>query len=131
CVVSKIDLQHAWRDIVDVNAAHLDRAEIDIPILPTSALFHDMAEHEADPLLKEESHIEALASYLREIVHIDILADRHRAVAADMRSVGEHLAMVIQAELQAIKNPKHGDEIVQNLEQAEETAARLVQRTAR
>lgn len=131
CVMSKIDLQHEWRGIVDANASHLERAGIDIPILPTSALLYDLAEQESDPMLREESLIDALASYLQGFVHIDILADRHRAVAEDIRSVGEHLAMVVQAELRALQHPDQGRDIVMSLEQAEAQAARLVHRTSR
>lgn len=130
-VLSKIDLQHHWRGIADANAEHLAAAGIDAPVIATSALLHDLADDEADPSLRVESQIPLLAEYLQGEVRDQVLAERHRGVADDIRSVGEHLAMVLEAELQALDGSVEGAEAVQSLEQAEAMAASLVQRTAR
>lgn len=131
CVISKIDLQHHWRDISAANGEHLAAADIDIPMLATSALLHDLAEREQDAGLAQESRIAALETHLRETVRVDVLAERHRAVVEDVCSVGEHLSMVLQAELSTVADPLGGRRVVQNLEQAKEAADALTRRSAR
>lgn len=134
-VVSKIDLQYQWRDIVLANTEHLAAADIDIPVLVTSALLKDLATQEADPLLREESQVDALAAYLHDDVRTNVLSERHRAVASDISAVSEHLAMAFEAELEALNDAGtgagNGKAIVQSLEQAETNASKLAQRTAR
>src|SRR5699024_3400076 len=80
CVVSKIDLQHQWRRIVDADREHITTGEIDVPVLVTSALLHDLAVREHDATLADEASVDALASYLQNTVHTQVLAERHRAV---------------------------------------------------
>ena len=131
CVVSKADLQHHWRSIVDANTEHLTAAGIEIPVLVTSALLHDLAQQDGDAALREEARIDELAAHLRDVVTANVLADRHRAVASEIRAVGDLLAMVVQAELQVLSHPESGEEVVHDLKQAEETAERLTRRSAR
>ncbi|MGJ9412939.1 dynamin family protein [Aeromicrobium sp. CF4.19] len=131
CVISKIDLQHQWRDIAEADHEHLRAADIDIPVLATSALLHDLADREDDSALARESRIGALETHLRETVRVDVLAERHKAVVEDICSVGEHLAMVLQAELSTVGDPAGGHRVVHDLEQAKEAADALTRRSAR
>lgn len=131
CVISKIDLQHHWRDISAANSEHLAAADIDIPMLATSALLHDLADREQDAALAHESRIAALETHLRETVRVDVIAERHRAVVEDVCSVGEHLSMVLQAELSTVGDPLGGRRVVHDLEQAKEAADALTRRSAR
>lgn len=131
CVVSKTDLHHQWRDIVEANAEHLAAAEIDIPLLPTSALLHNIAERESDDELRKVSRIDDLATHLRAEVRRDVLAARYRSIAHDIGTVGEHLAMVVEAEILALNDPGGGETIVQDLQQAETAAQNLMNRSAR
>lgn len=131
CVISKKDLQHHWREIVEANTEHLTAAGIDIPIMVTSSLLHELAKQETDESLRKESHIDALAAHMQENVRGDVLAARHRAVVDDICSVGEHLAMVVESELQVLGDADGGAGVVLNLQQAEEVAGKLVQRSAR
>lgn len=133
-VISKIDLQYQWREIVTANAEHLAKAEIDLPLIATSALLHDLAAQEAAPELREDSQIDVLAAYVHDEVRTDVLTTRYRAVADDIGSVGEHLAMVFEAELESLREAADdgdGSQVVQSLEQAETNANRLARRTAR
>lgn len=131
CVISKVDLQHQWRGIIEANADHLAHAGIKVPIIATSALLHDLALEDSDRTLRRESNIDFLTTYLRDVVREDVLATRRRSAADDICSVGEHLAMVFEAELESHRSPENESTIVHNLEQAEKTAGLLVQRSAR
>lgn len=130
-VVSKIDLQHEWRRIVEADQEHLTEAGLDVPLLVTSAMLHDLASREHDADLADESRVGELAAHLRDAVRVDVLAERQRAVVDDICSVGEHLTMVLQAELQAISDPSGGPAVVRGLEQARDAADRLSRRSAR
>lgn len=131
CVVSKIDLQHQWRGIMDANTAHFTGAGVTVPMIATSALLHNLAIEEADDDLKAEAHIDDLAKHLHRNVRTDVLASRRKVAANDICSVGEHLTLVVDAELKALIAPQDGEQIVQDLRQAEETAERLGKRSAR
>lgn len=129
-VVSKSDLQHDWRSIVAADTEHLAAIGIDAPVIVTSALVHELAVQQRDDALIEEARIHALAKHLHG-VHADVLAERHRAIASELHTVGELLAMVFSTELEVIGNPESGDGIIQDLKQAEETAERLTLHSAR
>ena len=131
CVISKSDLQHQWRSIVEANTEHLTAAGIESPIIVTSALLHDLAEQEADPTLREEAHIDTLSTHLLDAVRGDVIASRRGAVADEICAVGDLLAMVIDAELRVLRDPGSGNEVVHDLQQAEVTAERLTRRSAR
>lgn len=129
-VVSKSDLQHDWRNIVAADTEHLAAVGIDVPLLVTSSLMHELAVQQRDNELIEEAGIHTLAKHLHR-VHADVLAERHRAIASEIHTVGELLAMVFSTELEVIGNPENGEEIIQDLRQAEETAERLTLHSAR
>ncbi|WP_449276915.1 dynamin family protein [Leucobacter sp. GX24907] len=131
CVISKIDLQHQWRGITEVNTEHLSTAGIDAPVLATSALLEDLGIQNEDAELRAESGIRGLAEHLHRNVHADVIAERHRSIADEIDAVGELLAMVLQAEIDALADQSGGSEIVHDLRQAEENAERLTRRSAR
>lgn len=131
CVVSKIDLQHQWRTILDADREHLAAAEIEVPLLATSALLHDMAGREHDEELAREAQVAALGTHLHDVVRADVLAERRRAAATDITGVGEHLMMVLQAELRALGAASGAVEVVRELEDARDVADQLTRRSAR
>ncbi len=130
-VISKTDLQHHWREILEANTEHLANAEIEVPLLPTSSLLHGLAEREKDTELRKIAQVDDLATHLRTVVRRGVLADRHRAIGQDIGNVGEHLAMVIEAELLALSDSGDGQAIVQTLQKAEASAQSLTDRSAR
>lgn len=131
CVVSKTDLQHHWRDIVQANAEHFAAADIDIDIIETSAVLHEHALRELDGALREEARIDHLAKHLSRTMGGDVIASRHRAIAHDLRGVAEHLALTIEAELSSFTDPKDRSGLRQGLALAEGSAHELAQRSAR
>lgn len=131
CVISKIDLQLQWREIASANADHLTEAAIETPIIATSALLHGLATEERDPMLRAESGIDELATHLTQDVRSEVISARQQMVANDICSVGEHLAMVVQAELRVLETGADGREVVQTLKETAATAKRLSQHSSR
>lgn len=130
CVVSKTDLQHRWRDIVEADTDHLAAAGIEVPVLATSSFLHDAAVRSTDAALRGEAGIDALAHHLHSDIYAEVLHGRHRTLAEEILSVAEHLAMVLSAEREEIEGDS-GPGGVQGLQQAEEAAVRLTERSAR
>lgn len=131
CVLSKIDLQLEWRRIAETDAEHLASAGIESRILPTSALLEELGVQHGDAELRAESGMRDLAQHLHRDVAADVIASRHRSIAGEIDAVGELLAMVLQAELDALAGQDDGAEIVRDLQQAEQNAERLTRRSAR
>lgn len=131
CIVSKIDLHHQWRSIVQADVEHLSAADIDVPVMVTSALLHEYALMDGDPTLREESRIDALTGYLRDVVKVEVIHERQGAVAREIDAVCELIAMSMQAEIGVLDDPSSSPEIVRDLKQAEETAENLTRRSAR
>ncbi len=130
CVVSKSDLQHNWRAVVEANTEHLAAAGIEAPMLVTSAVIHNLAVQQHDRHLLEEAGVTALARHLHGQWN-SVLAERYRLAAEEIRSVGGLLSMVVNAELEVLANPESGAAVILDLVQAEERAERLTRQSAR
>lgn len=131
CVVSKSDLQHQWRGIVEADSQHLAEAGLSLPILVTSALMHELAHQEGHADLRDESGIDSLADHLLDTVGADVIAERHRSVADEISAVGDLLAMVAQSELDVLGDPASGGAVVIDLQHAEANAERLTRQSSR
>lgn len=131
CVVSKTDLQHHWREIVQANTEHLAAAGIDIDIIETSAVLHELGLREQDASLRQDARIDFLAAHLAEDLGGEVIAERQRAIAHDVRSAAEHLALTLEAELTALSDPNDAGGLRQGLALAEESANELARRSAR
>lgn len=131
CVVSKIDLQYQWRDIVQANREHLDAAGLNVNILETSAVLHDLALHEVQPELRSDAGVDELATYLYDRLGGEVVDGRRRALALDAMRIGEHIVLALEAELATLRDPKQTTGVVANLAQAEQAAVELAQRSAR
>ncbi|HUH53464.1 MAG TPA: dynamin family protein [Microbacteriaceae bacterium] len=131
CVVSKTDLQHEWRKIVETNAEHLRNANINIPMLANSSLLYNLASEENDTSLREESKIDVLTSFLENNLKSNVIAMRQRSVAEEIDSTAKHLVLAFESELQMIKKPENGKAIIKTLKGAEANAGKLAKRSAR
>lgn len=129
-VITKIDLYPRWADIQRANRTHLTNAGLDIPLLPLSALMSETARRCHDTELAVESGVPQLVDFLHHRVVGDADLVLCNAVANDARFVADHLAMALNAELDALNDPRNGAELVQRLQQAREAADQLRQRTA-
>jgi ethanolamine utilization protein EutP (predicted NTPase) len=129
-VITKIDLYPRWSDIQRANRKHLTNAGLDIPLLPLSATMSEIASRSNDTELAVESGVPQLVDFLRQRVVGDADLVLRHAVVNDVRFVSDHLAMALNAELDALNDPRNGAELVQRLQQAREAAEALRQRTA-
>ncbi|MDQ2884264.1 MAG: dynamin family protein [Actinomycetota bacterium] len=129
-VITKIDLYPRWADIQSANRAHLTNAGLDIPLLPLSAAISGTARRSGDAELSVESGVPQLVEFLRHRVVGDADVVLRNAVVNDVRFVSDHLAMALNAELNALNDPSCGAELVARLHEAREAADRLRQRAA-
>ncbi|HKS52677.1 MAG TPA: dynamin family protein [Pseudonocardiaceae bacterium] len=129
-VITKIDLYPRWSDIQRANRKHLTSAGLDVPLLPLSATMSEIARRSNDTELAVESGVPQLVDFLRQRVVGDADLVLRHAVVNDIRFVSDHLAMALNAELDALNDPRNGAELVQRLQQARQAAEALRQRTA-
>jgi replication fork clamp-binding protein CrfC len=129
-IATKIDLYPHWREIVEVNKAHLQRAGLSTPIIPSSSLLRSHAIQLNDKELNEESNFPAIVKFLSG----DVLAqqqDRIRDfVVAEIRSAAEHLTLKVDSELAAINDPGVRDRLKEELARRKEEAQDALQQTA-
>ena len=90
---TKTDLYPHWRDIVNSNTAHLQRAGVPMPILPVSSLLHSHAVTLNDAELDGECNFPAIVKVLSEKV-LSRQTDRVRdQVLKEIRSAAEQFTM--------------------------------------
>jgi replication fork clamp-binding protein CrfC len=129
-VATKIDLYPHWRAIVDANKAHLQRANLSIPMVPASSLLRTHAIQLNDKELNEESNFPAIVKFLSEKV-LSRENDRVRdQVLAEIRSAAEHLTLAADSELSALNDPDARDRLKAELERRKLEAQDALQQTA-
>ena len=129
-VITKIDLYPRWADIQRANRIHLTSAGLDIPLLPVSGKMAETARRGGDIELSVESGVPQLVDLLRHRVIGEADLVLRKAVVNDVRFVSDHLAMALNAELDALNDPSCGAELVTRLHEAREAADLLRQRAA-
>nr|WP_227834187.1 dynamin family protein [Nocardia macrotermitis] len=129
-LLGKIDLYPHWRQVLDADREHLRHNRIDVPILPISALLRTHALRLQDEQLGRESGFGELYDFLREQVVARGREATRRAVALDISSAAEHLALALSSELVALRDPERGELAVRELRTARTEAEELYRRTA-
>ncbi|HEX4558753.1 MAG TPA: dynamin-like GTPase family protein [Mycobacterium sp.] len=129
-VATKIDLYPHWREIVDANKAHLQRANLSLPMIPASSLLRSHAIQLNDKELNEESNFPAIVKFLSDKV-LSRENDRVRdQVLAEIRSAAEHLTLAADSELSALNDPDARDRLKGELERRKQEAQDALQQTA-
>ncbi|HXO52511.1 MAG TPA: isoniazid-induced dynamin-like GTPase IniA [Mycobacterium sp.] len=129
-VATKTDLYPHWREIVEANKAHLQRAGLSIPMTPASSLLRSHAIQLNDKELNEESNFPAIVKFLSEKV-LSRENDRIRdQVLAEIRSAAEHLTLAVESEMSAINDPDARDRLKAELERRKQEAQDALQQTA-
>ena len=129
-VATKIDLYPHWREIVEANKAHLQRANLSLPMIPASSLLRTHAIQLNDKELNEESNFPAIVKFLSEKV-LSRENDRVRdQVLAEVRSAAEHLTLAADSELSALNDPDARDRLKAELERRKQEAQDALQQTA-
>ena len=129
-VATKTDLYPHWRQIVEADKAHLQRAGLSIPMIPASSLLRSHAIQLNDKELNEESNFPAIVKFLSERV-LSRENDRVRdQVLAEIRSAAEHLTLAAESELAAFNDPDALGRLKADLEQRKQEAQEALQQTA-
>lgn len=131
CLITKTDLYPHWRRIVDADHDHLDRAGLDVPLLPISSLLRSHALRLDDRSLHEESGFDALYAFLRTRVVEHAQGGLRRTVSLDVHAVVEHLQLALASELAALRDPEKGAAAVAELQRAKAATEDLQKKTAR
>jgi replication fork clamp-binding protein CrfC len=129
-VATKTDLYPHWRDIVNANAAHLQRAQVPIPILPVSSLLRGHAVTLNDSEMNEESNFPAIVKFLSEKV-LSRQTDRVRdEVLSKIRSAAGHLTITVRSELSSVNDPDFRDRLAEDLERRKREAHEALNQSA-
>jgi replication fork clamp-binding protein CrfC len=129
-LLTKIDLYPHWREIVAADTAHLQRAAINMPVIPVSSLLRSHAIQLNDKELNEESNFPTIVKFLSEKV-LSRETDRVRdQVLAEIRSAAEHLTLSVGSELEALNDPASLGRLKADLEQRKQEAQDALQQTA-
>ncbi|WP_062993371.1 dynamin family protein [Nocardia anaemiae] len=129
-LLTKIDLYPHWRQVHQADQGHLGRARVEVPIIPVSAVLRRHAMLLQDQQLGAESGFGVLYQFLREQVVARDQAATLVAVAHDIQSAAEHLALALGSELVALRDPRQGAMAVRELQLAKTTAEDLHRRTS-
>jgi replication fork clamp-binding protein CrfC len=129
-VATKTDLYPHWRDIVNTNAEHLQRAGVPMPIVPVSSLLRSHAVANNDQELNDESNFPEIVKFLSEKV-LSRETDRVRdAVLSEIRSAAEHLTVSVRSELFALNDPEFRDGLTEDLERRKREAHEALNQSA-
>ena len=129
-VATKTDLYPFWRQIVETNTAHLQRAGLNLPLIPVSSLLRSHAITHNDKELNEESNFPAIVRFLSEKV-LSRENDRVRDhVVNEIRSAAEHLRLAVDSELAALNDPDEVSRLTEDLERRKQEAQDALQQTA-
>jgi replication fork clamp-binding protein CrfC len=129
-VATKTDLYPHWRQIVEANQAHLQRAGLPIPMIPASAVLRSHAIQLNDKELNEESNFPAIVKFLSEQV-LSRQNERIRDhVVTEIHSAAEHLTLKVSAELSVLNDPATRDRLKDELERRKAEAQDALQQTA-
>ncbi|MGE5698118.1 MAG: dynamin family protein [Candidatus Sericytochromatia bacterium] len=121
-VATKTDLYPQWRAVVDADLAHLQRAGLDIPLIPASSLLRHHAIALNDKELNEESNFPAVVTFLSERV-LSRENDRVRdQILAELRSAADHLTLTLDSELSSLNDPNLRQGLTADLERRKDEA---------
>jgi GTPase SAR1 family protein len=101
CVLSKTDAYVDWRVIRDINTRHLQRADLDVPIVPVSALLHLTAQRRNRVEHGQESGIDELIRLITTRIASEAEANLIIESSVDVDSTLGQLRGVLAAELEA------------------------------
>jgi hypothetical protein len=116
CVLTKTDLYPHWRQVEELNRAHLAGIDPSIRQFPVSSQLRLTAVATSDSELNAESGFPELVSYLRRDIVGKAEILQRRSTANDLLSTTEHVRLAIDSELSALQNPERTPEIIAQLE---------------
>jgi hypothetical protein len=125
CAMTKVDFYPHWRQILELNRGHFQRAGLDTEIIPLAAPLRHRALRTRDRELDEESGFPRLSAYLRDEVigRKEILATRVTAAAA--REALQQVISRVAAEHATLSDPAGVSGLRERLELAKQEATRM------
>jgi len=129
-LAAKTDLYPHWREIVNANMGHLQRARVPMRVLPVSSLLRSHAITLNDQELNAESNFPAIVKFLSDEV---LSRQNHQVrdqVLDEIRSAAEHLTLSVGSELAAVNDSEAGGRLARELEQRKREAEDALQQTA-
>ena len=116
--LTKTDLYPEWRRIAEIDAGHLQRAGLEMPIIPLSSAVRFAALEREDRELNAESGFPELL----RVLDADVLKKAKSLAATralqDARSTLEQLVSASRAELEVLRDPKKANAALADLEAA-------------
>ncbi|QLL08033.1 dynamin-like GTPase family protein [Mycobacterium vicinigordonae] len=129
-VATKTDLYPHWREVVNANAIHLQRAGVPMPIIPVSSLLRSHAVSLNDKELNDESNFPVIVKFLSERV-LNRENDRVRDdVLSEIRSATEQLTMTVGSELSSVNDPGLRERLADDLARRKREAQDAIEQTA-
>jgi hypothetical protein len=127
-VITKIDIYPQWRRIADLDRGHLDRAGLNIPVIPVSSFLRLRAVRDSE--LNAESGFEELVTFLARDVVANSRVEAARTAALEVDFVASQLEHRTEVERTVIESPEQGAQVVADLTKAQHEASRLAAPTA-
>jgi gas vesicle protein len=115
CVITKTDFYPAWRRIRDLDAGHLARAGVDVPLLPVSSSLRARAVKNGDADLNTESGFPALIKIVRDQVGGSAEKRLATEAAVEVVSLCDHLETAFAAEREALADPAAAQRVMDEL----------------
>lgn len=130
-VQTKTDLSPSWRRIAALNEGHLERRQIDAPLVSVSSALREVALRRGDAALNDRSGFPALLTLLDAGLVSDARATAASRAVAEAADAVVQLRSVVEAELLALADPSHVARAVEDARQAELRLAGLESAGAR
>lgn len=131
CVVSKIDLYPRWREVLDRNQRHLERAGVSIQTVAVSSSLRCVSLDRNDHDLLGESRFGCLLGYLTD--HVITRKESLRCTDAlrQVEAVVHHLRHALKSEQHVLLDPEHAASLADEAEAARVRLESLRSATAR
>ena len=131
CVLTKVDMYPQWRQVEELDRAHLAAIDPGIRLFPVSSNLRLAAMKAEDAELNAESGFADLTTYLRRDVVGQAELLQRRSTAVDLVSTTEHLRLSIDSEMSALVTPEKTPEIIAELEATKGRADELRRNSSR
>ena len=107
-VLTKTDVHQHWRQVAELDRAHLARAGLDVPVVPVASPLEQLAVERVGRRAARRSPASPPCTSSCSGWSGGPTALTVRSIRHDLRSVGEQLTLSLQAELDALRDPaKH------------------------
>lgn len=129
-VMTKHDFYPNWQQIRELNAGHLSKLPIDMPIYVASAALRNKAIESNDKTINTESGYPKLIEFIKSKV-AGVSSQVVASATTDMRSVVGQLESTFAGEKQVLEDPDVSAAVMAQFENAKERTASLKEQAAR